>query len=218
MEASKRVLPDWYKIYEIEFETYLLHIHEIYKHFEKSEDEYKVESKREDLFLKRIMMSKNNWSEKDWDEYEKSRILQKNLEMKIGYFHENISASIRGYSKIKQGKEEKEKHCDIINHDLQEVFELKNKENTMNGDSRRSVFQKLKEYSSRGMKSYLVYINKWSKKSKSKENVIILSGKEFYNKISRRDTFYDDLLDTLTYTFLHYKSIEDIQKNYSFNK
>jgi hypothetical protein len=112
-QLCKRVIPDWYKIYEVEFETYLLHIREIYKHFEKTEHDYEVESKREDIFLKRIMMSKNNWSQKDWDQYEKSRILQKNLEMKIGYFHENISASIHGYSKIKQGREEKENHSII---------------------------------------------------------------------------------------------------------
>ena len=206
------VIPNWYKIREVSFTVYIEHILKIYTHFEESNKDYELENKREDIFLKKIMISKNDWNEKDWYEYEKNRILQKNLEMKIGYFHENISTSIRGYVKIKQGRNEKESHCDVINYNLQEIFELKNKENTMNSDSRKSVFQKLKDYSSRGMKTYLVYINKWSKKSKNHENVIILSGKDFYNKISGRNNFYEDLLETITYTFVHYKNIHEIKQ------
>ncbi len=208
--------PNWYKIKEIDIKKYILYISEIYKHFDICNEDFELENKKEDIFLKTILMNKNNWNEEDWINYEKNRILQKNLEIKIGYFHENIASSIKNYSKIIQKertKNNKIPHCDIINHELNEIFEIKNKENTLNSDSRRSVFEKLKSYSSQNIKSYLVYINKWSKKSKNNDKVVILSGKEFYNKIANRNTFYDDLLDTITYTFLHFKSIDDLHND-----
>jgi hypothetical protein len=204
-------IPEWYKIPEISFEKYISYVLEIYKNFEDVNKDFILESNKEDIFLKKIMMSKNNWNDEEWYTYEKNRILQKNLEMKIGYFHENISSSIKGYTKIiNETNKDKEPHCDIINIELNEIFELKNKENTMNSDSKRSVFNKLKMFSLRGMKTYLVYINKWTKKNKIKDNLIILSGKDFYNKISGRDTFYDDFIETVTYTFLHYKNIDEL--------
>ncbi len=214
-------VPKWYKINEISLDKYILHISEIYKHFESIHDDFELEDKKEDIFLKKMMMSQNHWSEEDWYKHEKNRILQRNLEMKIGYFHENIASSIRGFSKIVSSSEKKrektnESHCDIVNYELNEVFELKNKENTMNSDSKKSVFKKLKEYSSKGMKSYLVFINKWTKKNKNDDSIVILSGKEFYNKIAKRDDFYDDLLETITYTFIHYKSMDELLK--SINK
>jgi len=203
--SSPRILPEWYKIPEISPNNFLIAIKPI---FQALKVEIKSRnSKTDDKFMKTIIMSYYNWSQEDWLKHEHLRNLQKVLEMNMGDFHETLAGYFKGYKNVKVGHVS---GCDVIKEDGTEVWEWKNKENTMNHDAKKSVFKKLNDNASNGKKAYLVFVNAWTK-MKKQDNFEILSGKEAYKMLSGRESFYTDLMDTLQVIFQNYKTFIELQ-------
>lgn len=194
----------WYLIKEISIDKYCEAIKPL---FINDDNNYEILKKQEDKFIKEMMMSLDDIDEKEWDRREIARRKQKIYEMKIGLFHQKIMGAIDGYIDVGQNHET---GCDIISVDNSLVLEIKNKENTMNADCKKIVFNKLKKCKEKYKEAMLVYINAWTfKKSRIIDTITILSGEEAYTKLSGRTTFYEHLIKTLTYTFKKYKSYDD---------
>jgi len=70
-------------------------------------------------------------------EHEIARQLGKTLESAIGFFHQHIFNYIKGWSVPKDG-------VDVVNDTMTIFGEIKNKHNTMNSSSAKTVFEKLK--------------------------------------------------------------------------
>ena len=79
----------------------------------------------------------------DFEKWKKITIaIQKdmNVSMKVGYFHQKLLGSVKGWKDLKVGKQ-----LDITNDDNTIYIELKNKHNTTKGENKIDVFKKLKK-------------------------------------------------------------------------
>jgi len=95
-------------------------------------------------------------SYKDWVEQEKHRQIQKTLQNAVGYFHQNILGSVKGWSNPGHGG-----GYDVENLDKKIIAEIKNKHNTMNSGSATAVYDKMVGFlqkSKKGFTAYLVII------------------------------------------------------------
>ena len=118
------------------------------------------------------------------------------ISQKIGIFHQNIMGAFDGWKSIEHGK-----GVDVFSEDGNTVIEVKNKYNTMNHDSKKSVMEKLKKFVSDGKTAILCIINVKNNKSPrypEAGDIQIKSGKEMYKILSGRETFLDDLLATFS--------------------
>ena len=118
------------------------------------------------------------------------------ISQKIGIFHQKTMGAFDGWESIEHGK-----GVDVFSKDGKTVMEVKNKYNTMNHDSKKSVMEKLQKFVSDGKTAILCIINvKNNKPPKFPEagEIRIKSGREMYHILSGRETFFDDLLTTFT--------------------
>ena len=118
------------------------------------------------------------------------------ISQKIGIFHQNIMGGFEGWESIEHGK-----GVDVFSNDGKTVIEVKNKYNTMNHDSKKSVMEKLQKFVTDGKTAILCIINvKNNKTPKYPEagDIQIKSGKEMYKILSGREAFLDDLLATFS--------------------
>ena len=95
--------------------------------------------------------------------------------------------------------------CDIGKIDGSCIAEIKNNINTMNSSSKESVLKKLKKQKELNKRTLLVIVN-GDIKNYVKDGIEFISGRMFYNELSGRSNFMDDLLLTLTECFIHYKT------------
>jgi len=79
-----------------------------------------------------------------------------NVSMKIGYFHQKLLGSVKGWKDLKVGKQ-----LDITNDDNTIYIELKNKWNTTKGENKIDVFKKLQKIVEENKKAtaYYAYVN-----------------------------------------------------------
>jgi Eco47II restriction endonuclease len=197
------VLPPWYKIHEINKETYLMLIKPLYDIIEG-----KKESKSEpDLFAQQCLMSFHNMTKEEWDDKNKKNQIERAWTMAWGNFHQSLMGSFPDWINYKTGHET---GCDIGRGDNTCVAEIKNNTNTMNSSSKESVFKKLKKQRDLGKRALLVVINGDIKKSVI-DGIEQISGRQFYEELSGRPTFRDDLLETTNETFKHYKTFEALK-------
>lgn len=111
----------------------------------------------------------------------------KNFAMKIGFLHQAIAGQLPGWDDLGVGE-----GVDVRSNDGTVNFFLKNKANTWNSSSKAQELSKVDELIRVEKKAYAVLINS---KSKSRDSRII-DGKKFYEIVSGRETFFDDLLKT----------------------
>ncbi len=194
----------WYKIKEINRKDYLIAIKPLYDSLNRVTNTN--DNKQEDVFSKLILTKFNNWNAKQWMQHERTRKLHHNFQMKIGNFHEQIAGSFKHYINLKTGHISE---CDVINENETEIYEIKNKQNTINSATLRDVVRKLTFQINSGKKAFLVMINMWGKINISNSEITVLNGKQFYAKLSGRDDFHDDLLSTLSFTFSNFTSFEE---------
>jgi len=97
--------------------------------------------------------STQNISYCDWVEQEKHRQIQKTLQNAVGYFHQNILGSVKGWSNPGHGG-----GYDIENSDRKIIAEIKNKHNTMNSNSATAVYNKLVGFLQKTKKGYTAYL------------------------------------------------------------
>jgi len=190
----------WYRIKEIALKDYVGCLKEVYavlegKHKSKGCD---------DVFLRTILAAHSGMSAEAWGVAEEKRRHEKALTMKMGDFHEELAGKFPGYATLKRGDET---GCDVQKLDGSEIWEFKNRDNTMNSSSAESVVAKLVAEVTKGKKAFLVLINcekKTVPRLGAPASVTVLNGRQAYEYLSKRPTFFDDLQATLGYTFAHY--------------
>ena len=137
-----------------------------------------------------------------WEAAERDRQLQKSLQNKIGYFHQNLIINMTGWSKAA-------KIGDAINEEKKMIVEVKNKYNTEKGEKKAKAYDNLatllkdKKYSD--YKAYYLYIirdteklvnrpfvpsdNQTKKKRKKRDDIIEIDGISFYELITKDKMF-----------------------------
>ena len=97
--------------------------------------------------------------------------------------------------------------------DETEFMEWKNRDNTMNSSSAKTVIQKLSKLHQEGKKVFLVFVNV-SKRTIPRfgapDYINIINGHKAYEYLSGRKSFYQDLLKTLSFTFREFKTYQDL--------
>lgn len=197
------VLPLWYKIHEINKETYLRLIKPLYDIIEGN----KVSKSEPDLFAQQGWMSFHNMTKEEWDDKNKKNQIERAWTMAWGNFHQSLMGSFPDWRNYKTGHET---GCDIGRDDNTCVAEIKNNTNTMNSSSKESVLKKLKKQRDLGKRALLVVINGDIKKSVI-DGIEQISGRQFYEELSIRPTFRDDLLETTNETFKLYRTFEALK-------
>ena len=206
MSNSKNM--SWYRIPEIPFTSYVKCLKDMYKIMEKENDS----KSSTDEFLKTIVTNMNELSSEDWETSERARLYQKALEGKMGDFHEELMGKIPGYETLKVGDPS---GCDVRKVDDTEFFEVKNRDITMNSSSAKTVVDKLARLAALGKKAVLVEINCRNGRVVrygAPDSVQVWNGKKTYEYLTGRNTFYNDLLETLRITFLRFKTYESLKK------
>lgn len=190
----------WYRIKEIALKDYVACLKDVYAVLE-----HKHKSKGcDDVFLRTIMAAHSGMSAEAWAAAEEQRRYEKALTMKMGDFHEELAGKFPGYKTLKRGDET---GCDVQKLDGSEIWEFKNRDNTMNSGSAESVVAKLVAEIAKGKKAFLVLVNcekKTVPRLGAPASVTVLNGRQAYEYLSKRPTFFDDLQATLGYTFAHY--------------
>jgi hypothetical protein len=191
----------WYKIPEIRFSDYVECLKDVYA---AREAPIVVHPDDRDPFTQAVLPFS--------EENEIFRQREKNVSMKLGYFHQKLAGKFPGYKTLKDGHES---GLDVIKEDGTELWEWKNRHNTMNSSSARGVEDKLLKALSRGMKAFLVQVNCPNGKVcryKMAGAIIILNGKQAYERISGRENFFDDLQSTIASTFEKFSTWTEIQQ------
>lgn len=119
-----------------------------------------AEQKKEEKFHKNVIdpfsaifdAMRLRLSLSNWVEVEQSRQVQKTMQNAIGDFHEDILGSVEGWEGLEK------KGIDIMSHEKKIVAEIKNKHNTMKGDTKQKIYDVLqKAVTSVEYKNYLGY-------------------------------------------------------------
>ena len=197
-----------YRIQEVKVKDYIQCLEPLYAVLEK-----KNKSKSEvDPFMKTILASHGGMTIEQWDAAEKQRLYEKALSMGMGTFHENLMGKFKDYETLPQGHST---GVDVISEKHNELWEVKNRDNTMNSGSGETVVRKLMKVVEEGKKAILVYVTSEKKKLprfKAPESIIILNGRQAYAHLSGRESFYDDLLMTISDTFARFKTYAELLK------
>ena len=138
----------------------------------------------------------------------------KQLSMAWGYFHQYLIGSFPAYETLPNGTDT---GLDVKSLDGTEYIEVKNKQNTMNSDIGKQVIKKLLEWKDGNPEKYpiLIMINCKGKAPRygAPKEIEVMNGKQGYEHISARKTFYDDLLETLKYIFKNFKTYKQLQES-----
>ena len=150
-------------------------------------------------------------SESEWENYEKLRNMQKNIEMALGNFHQALLGECDGWENLKKGHITK---CDVLKADGTSILEVKNRSNTCNSDSGKSVNEKLIKQLENGVETVaLVQVNCPGGKvdrSGIDPRIKVWSGEEAYAIVSGRETFFEDLKATFVDTFKMFKTYDEL--------
>jgi len=207
-KMKKEILEEsrsWYKINEIPLCEFIKCCMPIYNILE---DKYQPKS-HIDPFLKSVLMG--SAANDEWNIIEKARLRRKNLEMKLGYFHEELMGKFDGYYTLPNGHHT---GCDVMKKDESVIFEVKNRDNTVKGSDGKHIISMLKKHKADGKKAVFVQINcpdgKVNRYGDTAFDIYIWNGKEVYEFLSGRETFFEDLLSTVDYVFSNYKTFDKL--------
>jgi hypothetical protein len=203
VNVGMSIFPSWYKIREINKETYLRLVKPLYDIIEGK----KLSKSEPDLFAQQGWMLFHNMKKEEWEHQHKKIQIERAWTMTWGTFHQNLMGSFPGWINYKKGHST---GCDIGNEDNNCVGEVKNNTNTMNSSSKESVLKKLKKQKDLGKRALLVVINGDIKKT-VKDGIETISGRQFYEELSGRPTFIDDILSTTNESFRQYKTFDALK-------
>jgi hypothetical protein len=201
--VHKNIYPNWYKILEIHPDTYLNLMKPLYDILEGK----KISKSEPDPFSKQGWISFNKTTEEEWEESHKKIQIARAFSMTWGDFHQNLMGTFPGWIDYKKGHDT---GCDIGKEDNTCVAEIKNNVNTMNSSSKESVLRKLKKQKDLGKRALLIIINGDIAPS-IKDGIEMISGKQFYEELSGRSTFMEDLLFTTTKTFERCNTLDSLK-------
>jgi hypothetical protein len=200
---------EWYTIPEISFQDYVRCLEQIYLVLE---EKLKKSKSSPDVFMKTILIARGGITAEQWEITERLRLYEKVLSMKLGDFHEELMGKFPGFRTFELGHPT---GTDVGNFTVTVVIEVKNKDNTMNHDSAKSVIAKLTKLADSGTTAILAMINSNKKRLPrfgAPKNVTVMNGRQIYAYLSGRESFIDDLLLTLEETFRRFMTFEELQK------
>jgi hypothetical protein len=207
VKVEMNTLPNWYRIQEIKPSDFISCCNPIYTVLEETNES----KSSEDPFLKAVLMGQYNMTKEQWQSAEKARLKQKVLEMKMGDFHEELMGKFPEYETLPTGHST---GCDVQKKDQSVIIEVKNRHNTVKGSDGKHIITLLKKQKEFGKKAIFAQINcpkgKVSRYGASDE-IDIWNGQEVYTYLSGRESFFDDLQQTIQYVFAHYKSLAEIK-------
>jgi hypothetical protein len=125
-------LPSWYRIPEINKETYLSVMKPLYDIIEGK----KVSKSEPDPFAQQGWMLFHKMKSEEWEHEHKKIQIERAWTMAWGDFHHNLMGTFPGWKNYKKGHAT---GCDIGKEDDTCVGEVKNNTNTMNSSSKESV-------------------------------------------------------------------------------
>ena len=192
---------EWYRIPEIPFREYVSCLEVLYS---ARNVNIPIQGDTRDAFTKAVMPFNQD--------HEIFRMREKKMTMALGYFHQNLAGKFNGYRTLKNGSPS---GLDVEKEDGSEFWEWKNRHNTMNAASAKTTEIKLMDKVNQGRRAFLVQVNcPGGKVSRFKmpAAIAILSGEQAYAYISGRPNFFSDLIETLTATFVKFKTYSEIQK------
>jgi hypothetical protein len=198
--------PAWYLIPEIRFSDYVRCVQGLYEVLEMKN----APRGEDDVFMKSIIQARTGISDAHWAGMELNRRMEKALTMKMGDFHEELAGKFPGYQTLKNGHGTE---CDVMKKDGTEIWEWKNRDNTMNHKAAKQTVEVLKKNHAAGMKPFLVFVNCTKNKPPrfgAPECVTVLTGKEAYAYLSNRESFFEDLNKTLAATFAAYRTFSEL--------
>lgn len=202
-------VPTWYTIPEIKFSDFVNCCKPLYDVLEKR----LPNTSHQDPFLKNVITGFNNMDDDEWNAHEKARLFHKALESKIGDFHEELMGKFPGYETYPNGHET---GCDVGSTDGgRTLFEVKNRDNTMNSSSGEAVIGKLMRHKTNGIRAILVEVNCPGGKVnrfKAPNEIEVWNGQQAYTFLSGRNTFFNDLQACLSEVFRNYKTFEELKK------
>jgi hypothetical protein len=132
--------------------------------------------------------------------------------MKIGDLHEELMGKLPDYETLPPKHSSK---CDVRSKDETEYIEVKNNDATMNSDSAKSVIKKLIDMNQKGKSAILILVNSESRTTPrfgAPPEIEVMNGKRGYAHLSCRENFYDNLLETIEYTFKNFKTYKQLQE------
>jgi hypothetical protein len=195
--------PPWYKIHEIPKETFLALVNPLYDILECK----KISKSEPDPFAQEVWKSFHNMTSEDWENDHKKIRSERAWTMALGDFHQGLMGSFPGWTNHGRGHAT---GCDIGKEDNTCVAEVKNNTNTMNSGSKESVLKKLKRQTELGKRGLLIIVN-GDTTSSVKDGIETISGRRFYEELSGRTNFMDDLLTTLNQAVVHYKTFDSLK-------
>lgn len=152
----------------------------------------------DDKFKKLFDMHFYNLNENEWNNHELMRIHDKAVNNYIGYFHQKLLGSIKGYINTDNYPKLKKKYgVDLINKEKNIYIELKNKFNTMNSSSKRDCIQKLKKITENdsNAKCYIGIVNdNRDRYEQLEKNIYIISGNKLYDMITGEKNSMENIL------------------------
>lgn len=193
---------DWYKIPEIPLHKFVGCLGEIY---EALEQKTVIRRGNDDLVLKAILGFE---TDEEWQLFEQKRRFENILEGKIGRLHEKLMGSFEGYEAYPVGHHT---GCDVASTDGSILFEVKNRHNTMNHGSAKTVIANLTRHAADGKRVVLVQINCPNGKVTrygAPACIEVMNGEQAYTLLSGRSTFFQDLVTTVAHVFKTFKTHE----------
>ena len=197
-------VPDWYKIRGISKHTFIEAIRPLYDIIEG-----KKPSKSElDPFAFLGWKAARKLSDEQFSIEEKVLQSYRAWTMAWGNFHQTLMGSHNGWENLETGHESK---LDIRRTDGTCYGEIKNQINTMNSGGKESVYGKLSKQVKLGRRALLVIVN--GTRNERIENpasadfgIEWITGRKFYEELSGRSSFFDDLLTTTEMCFTRFKT------------
>lgn len=195
---------EWYKIPNVSFAAYVECLMDIYKTKEPTSDIY-------DPFLEAITSGLYNVTTDQHQKNTRRFQLEHSMKMKMGGFHQKLLSAFPGWKNLKQGDAS---GVDVVKEDESEYAEIKNRTNTMNSGSAKTVNDKLVKQVALGRKAILVQINTGldgkTNTSGIDKSIHIMNGKEAYAYFSGNSHCYDLVLYTVNETFKRFKTWREI--------
>jgi hypothetical protein len=199
---------EWYKIDPIRFVDYVKCLEPIY---------YVLESRNApksdpDVFLDAIMTAYYGQTAEAHRAAAAQRLFENALSMKMGDFHEELMGKFPGYETLPTGHET---GVDVRKKTDDVFIEVKNRDNTMNSGSAETVVRDLTRLSDAGKTAILVMVNSAKKtlpRFKAPKEIMVFNGRQMYAYLSGDETFYDKLLETMSFTFRNYPTYEMLER------
>jgi Eco47II restriction endonuclease len=192
-------MTEWYKIPEIRFADYVECLKGVYA--ARDAPIHAIKDVR-DPFLKAVVPY--------LPDEEIARQRGDKIAQELGNFHQKLMGKIPGYTDLGRGHAS---GLDLMKTDGTEFWEVKNRHNTMNSGSAKTVLDKLLEQKKKGAQVFLVQVNCPDGKvirHGFPTDVNVFNGSRAYAHMAGRESFWNDLIDTMTETFKRFANYSEI--------